>query len=99
MDTIDNKKLDKYVIPNASKLSQTKGSDIQNINKDNNEQLLEEYMKNIISNTGCTQKKFTNNAQQDNPIQISQLLQIIKLNELKLIIQKMDLLDNINLKK
>ena len=98
MNTLDNTKLDKYVIPNANKLSKSSGSNIKNLNKNNNETLLEEYMKNIISNTGCTQTKFTKK-KEPKPLQIRQLIQIIKLNELKLIIQKIDLLDNIHLKK
>lgn len=99
MDSFDDKNLNKYIIPNAEKLSNSKGSNITNLSKINNDKVLEEYMKNIISNTQCSQQKYTSSKdEEEESLEIKQLIQIIRLNELKLIIQKMDLLDNINLK-
>ena len=97
MDSNENQDLNNYIIPNANKFNKSQGNKINNLKKNTSDSMLEEYMKNIVSKTGCIKQKYVNTKFEDKPNEIYKLLQIIKLNELKLIIQKMDLLDNLKL--
>jgi len=93
--SISNDDIKKHVIPNAHKLYKSENSNIKNLSDSNNETILEEYMKNIVSNTSCNKPKYHNQPDEEKTnIHIQKLLQIIKLNELKLILQKIELLES-----
>ena len=93
-----NNNLEKEIIPKAEIVSQMSNVGVNNLSDKNNEDLLEDYMKNIINNTECHQQKKINIKKEDDisiaSLEKQKLLQIIKLNELKLILTKLSFIDD-----
>ena len=90
--SFNNSRLEKDIIPRAEIVSQMSNVGVANLSDKNNEKLLEDYMKNIVNNTECHQQKKINIKREEgisiSSLEKQRLLQIIKLNELKLILTK-----------
>ena len=91
--------IEKVVIPNSKNLTEA-SSNIKNMSPENSNEIMEQYMKNIKSNTKCSQPRFTNNFMSKTNIESierQKLLQIVKLNELKFILMRLSILENLSI--
>lgn len=93
-----SEEIEQVVIPRSRKLTEA-NVNIKNLSPESSDEIMEQYMKNIKSNTKCAQPRFTNNLMSKTTIESierQKILQIVKLNELKFILMKLSILDNIN---
>ena len=100
MSQFNNKDIENVVIPRSRNLTEAT-VDIKNLSPESSDEIMEQYMKNMKSKTKCSQSKFTNNFMSKTTlesIERQKILQVVKLNELKYILMKLSILENINSK-
>lgn len=98
MNTFTNEEIEQVVIPRSRNITKSK-VDIANLSSEGSDEIMKEYMKNVKNNTKCSTPRFTNNFLSKNNIESierQKLLQIVKLNELKHILIKLSIMENLN---
>jgi len=101
MSKFTSKDIENIVIPRSRNLTEAT-VDIKTLSPESSDEIMEEYMKNIKSKTKCSQPKFTNNFMSKTTresIERQKVLQIVKLNELKYILMRLSILENLNTNK